>query len=101
MRPLALILGLSLLLSGCVQLVTGHTKVYGAATTVSLRDIQSVVEAFEAKGRDRSLKAYQIHVISSDEMHVYWYQEPIPGGHWIYRRRGDDWHYDGQVIVTS
>ena len=101
MRHFALFLTLSFLLSSCVQFAIGHTKVYGAATAVDRQDILSVIEAFERKGSDRRLKAYQVHVISADEMRVYWYKEPIAGGHDIYRRKADGWYYYTTVIVTS
>ncbi|MEO5720522.1 MAG: hypothetical protein ABIR71_03500 [Chthoniobacterales bacterium] len=42
-----------------------------------------------------------MHVVSADEMRVYWYKEQIPGSYAVYKRRPGGWYHDGDVIVTS
>ena len=86
------------IVAGCeTVLVQDGVRISGRIHDISSSDIRAAVAADIAKRPElRGGNPWQIHVISRDEVHVYW-----GDGHDVLKRVGGHWRYTATLVTLS
>jgi uncharacterized protein YbjT (DUF2867 family) len=88
-------------LAACAQTEIAGAHVTGVFTAIHSEDVRAAIAAANSAQPKQNGKIYEVHVISSTEMHIY--REPRTHliSYQIARKVGGKWNADERAVVVT